>query len=136
MTSANEAHAHPARRVEPDRIDLRGYYATMIATALVVLASIGVVLVFFYVLERSRPQPTVAPMRAERAIPEPHLQVDPPGELQSLRAAERARLSSYGWADQQRGIVHVPIERAMDMLLQRGLPVRDAPQSRTGPGAP
>jgi hypothetical protein len=136
MSSANEAHAHPGGRVEPDRIHLRGYYATMIATALIVLGSIAVVLVFFHVVERSRPQPSVAPIRAERGIPEPRLQVDPPGELQSLRAAERARLSSYGWVDQQRGVVHVPIGRAIDMLLKRGLPVRDAPQPHSEPGAP
>ena len=32
------------------------------------------------------------------------------------REAARRRLESYGWVDRQKGIAHVPIERAMDMI--------------------
>jgi hypothetical protein len=56
--------------------------------------------------------------------PEPHLQVAPSKELQLLRAAEEAVLQSYGWVDQAAGVVRLPIERAMELLLERGLPVR------------
>jgi hypothetical protein len=56
--------------------------------------------------------------------PEPRLQVAPPQELQQLRAAEEAVLQSYGWVDQAAGVVRLPIERAMELLLERGLPVR------------
>ena len=41
-----------------------------------------------------------------------------------MRAQEEARLNSYGWIDEENGIVHIPIERAMDILAKQGLPAR------------
>jgi hypothetical protein len=35
-------------------------------------------------------------------------------------------LNNYGYVDEQKGVVHIPIERAMDRLLQQGLPTRRA----------
>jgi hypothetical protein len=40
------------------------------------------------------------------------------------RAESEKRLAGYGWVDEQAKIVHVPIERAMDLSLQKGFPVR------------
>jgi len=37
---------------------------------------------------------------------------------------EEKALYTYGWVDEKAGTVHIPIERAMDLLVQRGLPVR------------
>ena len=45
-----------------------------------------------------------------------------------MRAAEDQLLTSYGWVDQSKGIVRVPINRAIDMLASAGLPSR--PQRR------
>src|SRR6185312_12582356 len=53
--------------------------------------------------------------------PQPRLQVDPKADLDQLRAREDARLSTFGWADRDRQIAHIPIERAMELLSQRGL---------------
>jgi len=36
--------------------------------------------------------------------------------LQQLDADQLSSLSSYGWVDQQRGIAHIPIERAMELV--------------------
>ncbi|HSM58582.1 MAG TPA: hypothetical protein VK879_20680 [Candidatus Sulfomarinibacteraceae bacterium] len=38
----------------------------------------------------------------------------------ALRATESARLDSYGWQDEEAGVAHIPLERAMDLLLERG----------------
>jgi hypothetical protein len=38
-------------------------------------------------------------------------------------------LSSYGWVDRQAGIVHIPIDRAIELTLEKGLPTA-APKSR------
>jgi hypothetical protein len=54
--------------------------------------------------------------------PLPRLQVSPPLELNELREAERKLLSSYGWVDRKTQVVRVPIERAMDIIVERGLP--------------
>lgn len=52
--------------------------------------------------------------------PEPRLQVRPYEELQQLRARENDVLNHYGWQDQKNGIVHIPIDKAMDIVAQRG----------------
>lgn len=40
-------------------------------------------------------------------------------EAPSLRARQGARLESYGWVDRNAGVIHVPIERAMEQVLAR-----------------
>ena len=37
---------------------------------------------------------------------------------------EDRRLATYDWADKDKGVVQIPIERAMDLIVERGLPVR------------
>jgi hypothetical protein len=59
-----------------------------------------------------------------RPVPGPHLLVHPGEDLKKLRASEDARLNSYGWVDREKGIVHIPIDRAIDMVAQKGLPTR------------
>jgi len=56
--------------------------------------------------------------------PEPHLQISPSTDLREFRAWEDAELNSYGWIDKTSGVVRIPIERAMDLVLQKGLPTR------------
>ena len=64
----------------------------------------------------------------------PKLQVAPPEDLQRFRARETAELTSYGWLNRTAGVVRLPVERAMDLVLERGLPVRTAVgRSRLGP---
>jgi hypothetical protein len=66
-------------------------------------------------------------MSAFRGAPEgPLLQPATGDDLARARAAEAEHLSSYGWIDRPTGVVHVPIERAMELLLERGLSVRSA----------
>lgn len=56
------------------------------------------------------------------AIPPPQLQLDPARDLAAFREAERQRLSTYGWVDRSRGVVRIPLERALSLTLERGLP--------------
>ncbi len=55
-------------------------------------------------------------------VPAPRLQINPRRELDAFRRTEEKKLSTYGWTNQDRGIVHIPIERAMDLTIVRGLP--------------
>lgn len=57
-------------------------------------------------------------------LPEPRLQPDPVAENNALRATQEERLSSYGWVDEKAGRAHIPIDRAMELLAQRGIPAR------------
>ena len=54
----------------------------------------------------------------------PRLQDRPWTELQEVRQREDEILDTYGWVDKDAGMVRIPIERAMDAVLQRGLPVQ------------
>src|SRR5947199_1392706 len=55
-------------------------------------------------------------------FPPPRLLVRPGASLAELRAAEESDLNSYGWVDRASGIARVPVDRAIQLLLQRGLP--------------
>ena len=57
-------------------------------------------------------------------FPAPQLEVNERNELNGERLREEDTLSTYGWVDQNAGVVRIPIDRAMDLLAQRGLPVR------------
>lgn len=54
------------------------------------------------------------------AMPSPPLLSAPSRDLQALRAEKRALLSHYAWIDRTHGIVRIPIERAMSLLIARG----------------
>jgi hypothetical protein len=53
--------------------------------------------------------------------PEPRLQIDPGGDLVTMRRAEDVLLRSYGWIDRPSGTVRIPIDRAMDLLAAEQL---------------
>src|SRR5579884_2562584 len=49
--------------------------------------------------------------------PEPRLLVHPWEQLQQLRAREDDILNNYRWVDQKNGVVHIPIEKAMEQVV-------------------
>jgi hypothetical protein len=63
-------------------------------------------------------------------FPNPRLETDERGQLNSIRLQEEETLASYGYVDKNAGTIRIPIDRAMDLIAQRGLPVRA--QSATG----
>jgi len=73
----------------------------------------------------------------KKAFPDPRLETDERNQLNKETAREEGVLYSYGWVDEKAGRVRIPIERAMDLIVQRGLPVRaqnmasDAPVAKT-----
>jgi hypothetical protein len=76
-------------------------------------------------------QPT--PQDANK-FPLPRLEVNERAEIYGKRIQEEETLNTYGWVDQKTGVAHIPIERAMDRIVQQGLPT--APTGATvRPGA-
>jgi len=73
---------------------------------------------------------TVAPGEVTK-FPEPRLETNERMEINDFRLQEENTLHRYGWVDQQAGVVHIPIDRAMQLLVQRGLPTR--PQAGAAP---
>jgi hypothetical protein len=73
--------------------------------------------------QRLMQQRVAASVAASRTFfPSPREQISPRLDLQSLRARENTELNSYRWVDQTNGVVQIPIERAMELVIQRGLP--------------
>ncbi|HZQ67854.1 MAG TPA: hypothetical protein VFA68_04980 [Terriglobales bacterium] len=66
-------------------------------------------------------------------FPQPRLETNERIELNGFRLAEEQQLHSYGWVDKNAGVVHIPIEKAMQLLAQRGLPT--TPRAGTAPAS-
>jgi len=113
-----------------------------VAVSIVVLILVGT----FKLLDRSeaRNQPEQNPLTNKvsadtRAVteentkkfPEPRLESNERSDINKFRLQEEQTLNSYGWVDQKAGVVHIPIDRAMGLIAERGLPTR--PQTGTVP---
>ena len=68
------------------------------------------------------------PIGAVRQLPpSPRLQADPKIDFDAYMASEQTRMNSYGWVDRKAGIVSMPIDRAVELVAERGIPVFTAP---------
>ncbi len=82
---------------------------------------------FGYFSDTQNLGPGASPFDNSRVLPpEPRLQVNPAVDLNEVRQEQDEILNSYGWTDKANGTVRVPIDRAMDMLIERKLPVRQS----------
>jgi hypothetical protein len=75
-----------------------------------------------------------------QSFPTPRVQSDDGNQdVADLHAREDLLLSNYTWIDQSKGTVRIPIERAMELIAQRGLPVAQPAQTQavmTGDSTP
>jgi len=65
----------------------------------------------------------LAEANVPRLPPEPRLQAAPVADMRKLRAEENAILTTYDWVDRSAGVVRIPIERGIDIVSEKGLPV-------------
>jgi len=137
--------------VEFEREDLgaRSVFEFLIGVAvMIVLASLAVWGMYGYlhryarrhqqvqnplVQESSSDTREVTPGDIEK-FPQPRLEKNERLEIRDFRLQEETALNSYGWVDEKAGVVHIPIERAMRLIVERGLPV--SPKSGTVPSSP
>jgi hypothetical protein len=99
-----------------------GLFAVIVAVSLIILGLFG-----FFDRREGVQAPSDYPLAAaqgQRMPPEPRLQTDPRQDLANLRAKEEEQLGSYGWVDKNAGVVRIPIDTAMRLTLERGLPSR------------
>jgi len=75
--------------------------------------------------EAERRDPRLSPLVTNQTPPPPRLQTAPSSDLHGMRAAEDRALTDYRWIDKERGLVQLPIERAMELLIDEGLPSVD-----------
>lgn len=91
--------------------------------ALVVVSALGLEqLTAYYERAAKRADPPRSPMAESQTPPLPRLEALPRDALAKHRATEDARLTEYRWVDRGKQTVEIPIERAMQLLAERGIP--------------
>ena len=121
----------PGAKHEHTDIDPSVGYKFALWLAVAMLLSVSIVYGTFFFFERQiKSADAVAqkyPLAAARARPEPpapNLQNQPFKDIYELRNTEAEKLTTYGWVDREGGIARIPIDRAMEVMLQRGFPAR------------
>lgn len=81
-------------------------------------------------------QPPLSPMATPQAdtrtvthedtqsFPQPRLEEDERTQLRRFIEDQYRKLATYDWVDKDKGTVRIPIDRAMELIVERGLPVR------------
>jgi hypothetical protein len=64
----------------------------------------------------------------------PMLETNERGEFKDFLINQEDQLNSYGWVDKDAGVAHIPIQRAMDLIVQQGLPVYPQTSADTAVG--
>jgi len=120
----------PGAQYEHTDIDTSVGYKFALWLVVAMLISVAIVYGTFWFFEnQSQAADATAqqyPLAAgqERTPPVPNLQMQPFKDIYVLHEGEAQKLGSYGWVDKEGGVVRVPIDRAMELVLQRGLPAR------------
>lgn len=101
----------------------------VVGLAVICVAAFVLMHLLFNVLAAMQSKETAAPSPLAGAYglkqpPEPRLQTSPIHDLHELRARDAAALHEYAWVDRDAGVVRIPIERAIAVLAERGLPAR------------
>ena len=143
----NHSHSNPETSFEREDLSTRGVFAFMIGLAIVGLLIYLIIVGMYSFLdkyERSQmttasPLVTTTPamgpqsrvvtkdyMEKFKENGAPMLENDERGQFKDFLLNQEDQLNSYGWVDEQGGVAHIPIERAMDLIVGRGLPVRPA----------
>lgn len=121
-------HGSHGASTEPAGVSTGVVLQFAVVLVVVSVVCMGLVGSFFFFLERrteateARPMPVEIehPVTAQQRLPpEPRLEIDPQTGLAALQAAETERLRTYGWVDKQNGVVRIPIDRAMALMVER-----------------
>lgn len=138
MADTNSHHAG-AEQTESDGVDYRGIVVFVIILVITtVVCELIVVGMYKFFDAQSRTNGAArAPLSAPALTlpPAPNLLTDEPGNLAKFRAREASELGTYGWLDKSAGSVRLPIDRAKDLLIERGLPSRSTATANTEPKA-
>jgi len=130
---------NPGVSYEPSEADLRVVLvflvALALASALILLVLWGMFGYFRSQLAERGPLPSPRMYTSPPNVPQPQLQPDPVADYNVYRLSAGELLHSYGWVDQKAGIARIPIDKAMDLVAERGLPWQ-APGTGPAPTAP
>jgi hypothetical protein len=125
-TKSEHGENNPAVKFERRDVNTRTILISAgVLFLLLVVTFVSMRGLFGYFSATQKLGPGASPFDNSRVLPpSPRLQVDPAVDLDQVRQSQNEMLNSYGWADKATGKVRVPIDRAIDMLIERKLPAR------------
>jgi hypothetical protein len=122
---ADHSHGHGVAQ-EPDDVPVGKVLKVGFWGVAVTLLCIGLSVIFLHDDEARVPAPVAHTSRLDDETKGMGiLELDlyyargdrPNGPAQQLKAAKEAELGSYGWIDEKAGIIHIPIDRAYDRVI-------------------
>jgi len=125
MTDHDQTARPSSQPALDSELNMRGIFASTAGLVIIVVLAIilmwGFVSFLFGQLQaEDPPPPALEEARQPYEPPAPRLQTDPVADIDELQAADQAQLSSFGWVNQTVGSAHIPIERAIDLLVESG----------------
>jgi hypothetical protein len=133
----SQAPEGPTVPVDPsvrfEHSDINAFGVVITGVSVLVFSAIFTGLIYFYftALAHHRsvisPPPLAIEAHGNPMPPEPRIQESPRRDLEDQRVYEHAVLNKYWWVDRQKGVVGLPIEQAMRILVNRGIPPQSAP---------
>lgn len=128
----SEQRNRPPQEAEEDtRTGERSFFTLrniLIFAGILALVSAFIHIYAWVLLEFFSPETTLTET-AQELPPEPRLQVLPARDYQLYLQRERDRLERYAYIDQGAGVVQIPIERAIELVAEQGLPFEAAPRN-------
>jgi hypothetical protein len=136
-TMNNEHLNHKGVEFEREDLSAGGIFAFLVGLAVVgllmhlILAGMYRYLDVYEKTHQTLPSPMARPAAADMRqaapqeadkFPTPRLEINERAQLNDKRLREEETLNTYGWVDQKAGMAHIPIDRAMDLIAQQGLP--------------
>lgn len=127
-----QGHQSGERRHEEKDADAIGVALVAALVLLILAMSYLTVEGLLHFIRKGRPSVPVASYAVGEMskFPQPRLEVHPVADLAESQKLSERELHSYGWVDRKGGVVHIPIARAMQLLLDRGLPELGSGQTR------
>jgi len=104
---------------------ISGYAIGLVIVCGVSLFLMALLLNYFRA-EKKSAEPPMSPLAAQREAmpPEPRLQIQPEADWNKYKAIEDSLSQTYGWISREAGVVRLPVDRALELVAQRGLPSR------------
>ena len=125
-TEPSKKASNPEIRYEQTDAHARPLYQFLFWISVITLITAVLALVVLRGLEswrdKASTRATMAEAQDSQTPPAPRLQIQEPKDLATFRRDEAGILSSYGVVDRDKGIYRMPIEEAMKLTLERGLP--------------
>lgn len=103
--------------------DVSGFWLLMALLAFLIGFALALLGAHWALQSNLQHFPPPSPVAAQTPpTPPPRLLTNPSAELERFMHEKHARLHSYGWVDREAGLAHIPIEQAMQRVVEYGLP--------------